>query len=147
MEQSATEFSDDHRTTIMTLATLRAVAVSHGPATRLLGPVRCDDLIRAVDDLIPLEEGWPGRTREIAPLHLYSRRPWRDGQPSEEVLMGVLECAMHWAPEAQIAGPLYAGEIAGAAYHVLTGQRLDRAATPEPAAVEEEDSAPRTPEP
>ncbi len=128
---SDTRFSPKLRDTVMVLATLRAVAASGNPAIRLLGNVRCDDIIRSVDELMPLDEYWPGQTGTIKPTQIYMRQDWRDGQPADIVLMGVLTCAMHWERDATIAGPLLAGELADAVYHCLTGRDLQTDQTPQ----------------
>lgn len=127
-----TRFSERLRETVMVLATLRAVAAAGLPGTRLLGPVRSDDIIRAVDARMPLEEDWPGRVGDHYPLSLYARRDWRDGVPPDEVLMGVLDCAMRWQDDAVIVGPLRAGELRDALLHVLTGNHPEpETASPE----------------
>jgi len=119
---SATHFDEQNRQTVMVLSTLRAVAASCMPATRLLGNIRCDDIIRSVDERMPLDEFWPGETQDINPAHIYMRRDWRDGAPSDEVLMGVFTCALYHHRDASLAGPLRAGEMQDALYHVLPGR-------------------------
>jgi hypothetical protein len=130
----ATRFSPLMRSTVMTLATLRAVAASCDPGVRLLANIRCDDIIRAVDELMPLDEYWPGETQHIERNHLYVRHDWKDGQASDIVLMGVMNAAMHHVPDSPIVGPLFAGEIASATYHVLTGLEFEQKveSSPEP---------------
>lgn len=118
----ATGFTPKLRETIMVLATLRAAAASHSPGTRLLGNIRCDDIMKSVDALMPLDECWPGETHDLDPSSLYVRRDWRDGSAPDIVMMGILDCALKWVPDANIVGPLRAGEIVSAAYHVLTGR-------------------------
>jgi len=127
---SATHFNEQHRQTVMVLATLRAVAASCTPATRLLGNIRCDDIMRAVDALMPLDEFWPGETQDINPAHIYMRQDWRDGVPVDEVMMGVFTCSLHHQRDANLAGPLNAGEVQDACYHVLTGRDLTADKTP-----------------
>lgn len=129
--KSATHFDEQHRQTVMVLATLRAVAASCTSATRLLGNIRCDDIMRAVDALMPLDEFWPGETQDIKPNHIYMRHDWRDGAPVDEVMMGVFACSLHHQRDANLAGPLNAGEVQDAVYHVLTGRDLSADREPE----------------
>jgi len=131
MNQDPCTFDARKRETVMVLATVRAVAAACDPATRLIGNIRCDDIIRAIDELIPLEEYYPATTLEIDPMKLYCRHDWRDGARADEVLMGLLTCAMNWEDDATIIGPLRAGEVAGAMYHALTGQCLKTSYDPD----------------
>ena len=121
---SATEFSPEIRETVMVLATIRAVAAACEPGCRLVGSVRCDDICRAVDELIPLDGEWPGQTRTIPPVNLKLPARWQDGAAPRTVLTGVLDCALGWVPDARLIGPLTAGEVAKVTYHVLTGRDL-----------------------
>lgn len=125
MTQSATEFEPEKKASLMVLATIRAVAAACSPETRLIGPVRCDDIIRSIDDMLPLDEFYPGQTQEIDPLNIYMRRDWRDGVISEEVMMGIFACASNWEDDAVIIGPLTAREVKDATFYILTGLDLE----------------------
>lgn len=125
MPQSPTEFEPEKKASLMVLATIRAVAAACSPGTRLIGPIRCDDITRSIDDMLPLDEFWPGSTRDIDPLKIYMRHDWRDGVISEEVMMGIFTCASNWEDDAVIIGPLTAREVKDAAFYTLTGLDLE----------------------
>jgi hypothetical protein len=127
----AVNFSDELKQTVMVLSTIRAVAHACSPATRLIGNIRCDDIIRSIDELMPLDEFWPGQTRSIKPTHIYCRHDWRDGVSADEVMMGLFAVSMNWQGDALLIGPLTAKEVQEATFHVLTGQNLEKALDPE----------------
>jgi hypothetical protein len=130
----AVNFTPLMRSTVMTLSTLRAVAASCDPGVRLLASIRCDDIIRAIDALMPLDEFWPGETLKLNQNELFTRHDWRDCQSPQNVLMGVLDAASRHVEESPIVGPLLAGEIVDATYHTLRGVEFERVAEtlPEP---------------
>ena len=116
------KFNAAQRETVMVLATIRAIAASCTPATRLIGNLRCDDLVRAMDEMMPLDEDMPGKTPNIDMFTLYSAGIAQDGAPAVQVLASLMGYAMQWKADATIIGPLRADEVASAVYSALGGK-------------------------
>lgn len=126
MTYDPVNFSKTLKETIMVISTLRAVAAACDPGVRLFANIRCDDIIRSIDEMMPLEEFYPGRVGKREPHHIYTRRDWRDGLPAEEVMMGIFDASRCHMSDALMAGPLLAGEVLNASFHLLTGCSLER---------------------
>ena len=141
------KFNVAQRNTVMVLATIRAIAASCTPAVHLIGNLRCDDLVRAIDELIPLDEDMPGKTPNIDMLALYSSiysyKIVQNGAPAAQILANLMFCATRWEKDAVIIGPLRADEVTSAVFSALGGkdpQKLDIGPEPDIPAPDNEGS-------
>ena len=116
------QFNAAQRETIMVLATIRAIAASCAPTVRLIGNLRCDDLVRSIDELMPLDEDMPGKTLNIDVFTINPNRIVQDGAPSVQILTNLMNCALRWEGDATIIGPLQADEVASAVFFTLGGK-------------------------